>query len=464
MREKQRTIETNQSCTGIGLHTGQSTTLTFKPAPPDAGVAFIRTDLPDSPTIPALIDNVVDISRGTTLGVGDDKVHTVEHVLAAAAGLEIDNLIIELDGPEPPVGDGSAMLFVQALQAAGYKDQDAARDYLIVDSKVGYKEDERGVEIVALPTDDFRITVMIDYGNPTLGSQHTGLFELGDEFVKEFAPARTFCFLQEVEELARQDLIRGGSMKNAVVIVDHDVQPGELDKLKEIFGVEETITIQENGLLNGAEFRFKNEPCRHKLLDLLGDLALVGVPMRAQILAARSGHAANIEFAKKLRKLYEKQQLTRKYQTTASKDIVFDIQAISKILPHRYPLLLVDRIIEFDGENRIVGIKNVTINEPFFVGHFPDHPVMPGVLIVEAMGQVGGVLMLNTIENPEEKIVYFMGVDRVKWRRPVVPGDQIRFELEMIRRRGTIIVMAGKAYVDGKLVAEAELMAKVMDR
>ncbi len=464
MRKLQRTIVNEVSFSGVGLHTGNETTVTFKPASSNTGIKFIRKDCDDSPEIPALIENVVDISRGTTLGKNGVKVHTVEHVLAAVTGLEIDNILVELSANEPPVGDGSALPFVETLLKAGFVDQDSYRDYLVIDETISYKDEESGVEIVALPTDDFRITIMIDYNNPALGSQHTGLFSLQEEFLKEFAPARTFCFLTEVEQLSDEGLIKGGNLDSAIVVVDKEVEPDELERLRDKFLIKQDVKIGDNGIINGVKLRYKNELCRHKLLDLLGDLALVGVPIKAQILAARAGHKANIEFVKKIRKLYEKKKLTKRYQAEEKPGVVFDISAIEKILPHRYPFLLVDKIISFDMDKRIVGIKNVTRNEPFFNGHFPGQPIMPGVLIVEAMAQVGGILLLNVVDDPEGKLVLFMGIDKVKFRKQVVPGDQIRFEIVMKKRRGPVCVMSGKAYVEGNLVCEAELMATIVDK
>ncbi len=468
MTKKQRTIKNPVSLKGRGIHTGNNTKITFKPAPANYGRRFVRIDLEDKPEIPALIEYVVmdkslDSSRGTTLRKDDVEIHTVEHVLAALVGLEIDNVIIELNANEPPIVDGSAMPFVNKLLEAEIVEQDADKEYLVIEEPVNYKNERRGVEFVALPTDDYRITLMIDYKNPVLGSQHTGLFSLEHEFITEFAPARTFAFLHEIEALAEQGLIKGGDLDSAVVIVDRELDDNEIERLKKMFGIAQDVELGKSGILNNKALRFPNEPARHKLLDMLGDLALVGVNIKSQILAARPGHQSNIEFAKMLRNIYKKQRLTRKYQDISSKGVVFDINAIKKILPHRYPFLLVDAIIELEPEKRAVGIKNVTNNEPFFQGHFPQKPVMPGVLIVESMAQVGGILLLNEQAEVDNKLVYFMGIDKVRFRKIVQPGDQLVMELEMLKNRRTTFKMAGKAYVKGELVCEAEMMAAVVE-
>ena len=464
MLEKQRTIKKAVALSGMGLHTGTDCTMTFKPAAENYGIRFKRVDLGGSPEIPALAEYVVDVSRGTTLGVGETKVHTVEHVLAAIAGLQIDNIIIELDGKEPPIGDGSAMPYVEKLLEAGIETQEAPKDYLIIDKTVMYHEEDRQVDIVALPLDDFRVTVMADYQNPALGSQHTGLFDLEKEFVDEFAPCRTFCFLSEVEELADRNLIKGGNLENAVVIVDHDIDEKGLDDLSEKIGLEHKITVGPSGFLNDKTLRFKNEPVRHKLLDMLGDLTLIGAPIKAQILAARPGHKANVEFAKKVRKLYQQKQLEKKYQHVKKEGVVFDINAIQKILPHRYPFLLVDKITHLELDKKVIGVKSVTVNEPFFQGHFPGQPVMPGVLIIEAMAQTGGILMLNSYIDPSSKLVYFMGINNAKFRKPVLPGDQLIMEAELVNKKSKVVMIRAKAYVGNNLVAEADLMAAIVDR
>jgi UDP-3-O-[3-hydroxymyristoyl] N-acetylglucosamine deacetylase / 3-hydroxyacyl-[acyl-carrier-protein] dehydratase len=464
MLVQQRTIRQPVSISGVGLHTGSTSTMTFRPAPEDTGIKFRRIDMGGSPEIPADVDHVVDISRGTTIGIGDARVHTIEHVMAALVGLEVDNCVIEIDANEPPIGDGSSKPYVDALLKAGFDKQNAPKDYLIIDQTVTYHNEAKGVDIVALPLDDYRITVMVDYNNPALGSQHTGLFNLEKEFVTEFAPTRTFCFLHEVEMLHSAGLIKGGNLDNAIVIVDRDLSDDEIRRVAAKLGITQAVILGTNGTLNDKPLRFKNEPARHKLLDLMGDLALIGVPLKAQILAARPGHASNIEFARMIRKLYQQKKLIRKFQHERKEGVVFDVNAIQKILPHRYPFLLIDKITDFKIDESVVGVKNVTVNEPFFQGHFPGQPVMPGVLIIEAMAQTGGVLLLNGIENPGDKLVFFMSINNAKFRRPVVPGDQLVFELKMTSRKSRICQMSGKAYVDGTLVAEADLMASIVDR
>ncbi|HOV99766.1 MAG: bifunctional UDP-3-O-[3-hydroxymyristoyl] N-acetylglucosamine deacetylase/3-hydroxyacyl-ACP dehydratase [Bacteroidetes bacterium] len=461
---QQMTIKKSISMSGVGLHTGVQTTMTFKPAPENYGIRFRRVDLPDSPEIPADVDHVIDLRRGTTLGIGDTHVHTVEHVLAAIAGLQIDNIFVELNNIEPPIGDGSSKPFVDLLLSAGLEEQNAPKDYLIIDQVVHYQDPQRGVEIVALPTDDFRITVMIDYNNPALGSQHTGLFDLEKEFVTEFASARTFCFLHEVEELYDAGLIRGGNLENAIVIIDRELSEEELKKITKKVGIDHAVILGSTGVVGDKPLNFRNEPARHKLLDMIGDLALIGAPIKAQILAARPGHAANIEFARKVRKLYQQKKLVKKYQHEKKEGVVFDINAIQRILPHRFPFLLIDKIVEFQIDERVVAVKNVTLNEWFFQGHFPGKPIMPGVLIIEAMAQAGGVMLLNGIENPGDKLVFFTGINNVKFRRTVVPGDQLVFELQMVARRSKVVQMRGQAFVDGALVAEGDFTAAIVDR
>ncbi|MCI0531339.1 MAG: bifunctional UDP-3-O-[3-hydroxymyristoyl] N-acetylglucosamine deacetylase/3-hydroxyacyl-ACP dehydratase [candidate division Zixibacteria bacterium] len=465
MAKLQRTIKKPASYSGIGLHTGSKATITFKPAPVGHGITFVRTDLPDCPEIAANIDHVVDITRGTTLGKGKVRIHTVEHVLAAIAGMEIDNLSVELDSHEPPVGDGSAMPYVDALLKAGPLEQDAPREYLVIDTPMFYSEPDRGVDIGVFPAEDLRITFMVDYRSPALGTQYTSLVSLQDEFVRDFAPARTFCFLHEVESLKAQGLIKGGGLDNAVVICDNNIKDSELPRLKKLFNLDREVFVGKTGILNDVPLRFHNEPVRHKALDLLGDLFLIGVPLKAHVLAARSGHAANVALAKKIRQVYEKKKLTSKYSDKEGESKgLLDINAILKIMPHRYPFLLIDRVLDLEPNKKAVALKNVTINEPFFQGHFPGHPIMPGVLIVEAMAQAGGFLLLNTLPDSQNKLVYFMGMDGVRFRKPVLPGDQLRFEVELLNFRRNTCKIKAEAFVSGDLVAEAELLAMIVDR
>ncbi len=461
--KNQQTIGATASYAGVGLHTGNEATITFKPAPIHTGVVFRRVDIPDSPDIKADVDHVIDISRGTTIGIGDVKIHTVEHVLAAISGLEIDNVICQVHGNEPPVGDGSSLPFVEVLLKAGMVEQDALRDYLIIDKTITYSDPEKGIDIVVFPSDEFRITFMVDYRNPALGTQYTSMYSLHEEFATEFAAARTFCFLHEVEELWQAGLIKGGNIDNAMVIIDRDMDDDELKSLREMFGIDTHVTLSKNGVLNGKEFRFYNEPVRHKALDLIGDLSLLGMPIKGHVIAARSGHGANAELVKLIRKEYQKKLIKRKFQTTEQAGAFLDTEAIQKILPHRYPFLLVDRIIDLVPGEYVVGLKNVSFNEPFFPGHFPGKPVMPGVLIVEAMAQVGGVLLLNAETHPTKKMVYFTGIDNVRFRHMVTPGDQIRFEVEMGAQRRTMAKMYGRAYVGDELACEAEMMAAITD-
>lgn len=461
----QRTLADAVTMSGVGLHTGNLTTLTFRPAAEGTGFRFVRTDLPGNPEIPALVDHVVDIARGTTLAVGDARVHTVEHVLAALVGMGVDNCMIELSNNEPPVGDGSSMPFVEMIKKVGTVEQQAVREEIILEAPVRYVDEARGTEIMALPNDKYRVTVMVDYNNPALGSQHTGLFDLETEFETEFAPARTFCFLHEVEALHAQGLIQGGNLDNAIVIIDKEMSDDDLTTLLTKMGIQGNAVLGSNGILNNNRLRYRNEPARHKLLDMVGDLALIGPRMRAQVLAARPGHAANIEFARKVRRLYEQQRTVKKYQKRPTEGVVFDINAILELMPHRYPFLMIDRITEFDSEKRrIVGYKNITFNEPCFMGHFPGRPIFPGVLIAEAMAQTGCVLLTAEGIDAKTKLVFFTGMNNLKFRKPVIPGDTLVMDVSVIRFRFGIVQLDAKAYVNDQLVAEGELSAAVVDR
>lgn len=465
MYKNQHTIGQEVSLSGVGLHTGNKTTITFVPAEPNTGIRFVRVDVEDCPVIPADIDHVIDNFRDTTIGIKDIHIRQVEHVMAALYGLQIDNVLIQLDSNEPPVGDGSAMPFVKVLQKAGLKEQDVPKHYLEIDETITYSDPEKQIDMVVFPSDDLRVTFMVDYQNPALGTQYTSMYSMADEFVSEYASTRTFCFLHEVEALHDQGLIQGGNLDNAVVIVDRQVEQSELDNLAKRFNIDREVVLGDNGILGGKELRYPNEPVRHKTLDLIGDLALLGVPLKAHVLAARSGHAAHVELVKKIRKIYKKQVIAGKYQKgPTKKGVVLDINAIQRILPHRYPFLLVDKIVDLVPNESVIGIKNVTINEPFFPGHFPGHPIMPGVLIVEAMAQTGAVMLLESIEKPESKIAYFMAIDKVRFRKPVLPGDTLQIEVKLVRFRTSSCKMAAQAFVDGELVTEAELMCAIVDR
>ncbi len=461
MQAKQHTIKKAITISGVGLHTGVEANMTFLPAPVGHGIKFQRIDMEGQPIVDADVDNVVDVSRGTSIEQGGARINTVEHTMAALVGLQIDNVLIQLDGPEPPIMDGSAIQFLKKLKEAGTEEQNALRDFLVVDESVFYREPAREVEMAALPLDDFRITVMVDYNSPVLGSQHASLNDI-NQFETEIASSRTFCFLHELETLYKNKLIQGGDLNNAIVVVDRVISEDELDDLAKLFN-KPKVAVKTEGILNNVELRHKNEPARHKLLDVIGDLALVGKPIKAQILAARPGHAANVAFAKKLKKSMLKGKANiPKYNPTQAP--VLDINEISAILPHRYPFLLIDKIIHLD-DTTVAGIKNVTMNEFFFQGHFPDNPVMPGVLQVEAMAQIGGILVLNTVPDPENYWTYFLGIDNFRFRKMVLPGDTliIRCELSQPIKRG-IAKMDGRAYVGNTLVCEGSMTASIVRR
>ncbi len=462
--KRQRTIKQSVSISGIGLHTGNPCSLTFHPAGENHGIQFKRLDLPNSAPVPAIIDNVLDISRGTTIGIDQVKIHTVEHVLAALAGLEIDNVLIELTANEPPVGDGSAMPFIEALKSVEIEEQTAPKECLEIEKTLIYHNDERGIDLVVVPAPAFRVTYMVDYRNPALGTQYTSMYDLEEEFVKEFAAARTFCFLSEVEDLKVQGLIKGGNADNAIVIIDREVEDSEFARLKQLFNLKSNVIKGENGILDGRTLRYYNEPVRHKVVDLIGDLALLGFPIKGHVLAARAGHAAHIDLVRMIRKEYDKKKIIRAYQGKTAKDVIFDAAAIMRILPHRYPFLLVDRILDLSPGEKVAALKCVSLNEPFFQGHFPGFPIMPGVLVIEALGQAGGVLLLNSVAEPEKKLVFFTGLDEVRFRKPVLPGDQLYLKVELEFFRRGLCRMKGKAYVNDAVVAEAVMTAVVRNR
>jgi UDP-3-O-[3-hydroxymyristoyl] N-acetylglucosamine deacetylase/3-hydroxyacyl-[acyl-carrier-protein] dehydratase len=465
MNKHQRTIQKPAELTGTGLHTGVPSTIRFLPAPVGTGVVFRVPGGGGLIDLKADISHVIDVNRGTTIALGDAKVHTVEHVLSALAGLEIDNCLCELNNIEPPVGDGSSRPFVDALLQAGIETQDEPKTYFEPDGPINYSEPARGVDLIVLPSEDFRVTFMVDYRNPALGTQYTTLGSLEDEYVNEYAPARTFCFMSEVEFLHKQGLIKGGNLESAVVICDNGYTQEDADRLQEIFHYPEKVRIGKTGILADVPLRFPNEPVRHKVVDLIGDLSLIGMPIKAHILAARSGHAANVALARKLRAEIDKKRLADNYKAPPPEQgVQLDAQAIANIMPHRYPMLLIDKITNLKPGKHVTAIKNVTFNEPYFQGHFPHHPVMPGVLIVEAMAQAGGLMLLHMIENPQQMVVYFLGIDDARFRRPVRPGDQLRFEVDMLSFRRGMCKIAGRAFVDDVLVTEATMMAMLMER
>ena len=461
MADKQRTIEKAVSITGKGLHTGAPVTLTFNPASENHWYKFQRTDLEGQPIIDADCDLVVDTSRGTTLEKNGARVHTTEHVLAALVGMGIDNCLIQVTGPEMPIMDGSSLNFIEILETAGIIEQNAERDYFELTENLTYEDPIKKVEMLAVPQDEFRITVMVDYGSEVLGTQHASMYNVG-EFKKEIAPCRTFVFLRELEALIAHNLIKGGDMDNAIVLVDSELPEEKLNHLRKVFNKPD-VEVKGKGVLNNTKLRFFNEPARHKLLDIVGDLALVGKPMKIHVLAARPGHAGNVDSAKKLKALAKKQKAEKDYpKVDLNQPPLLNINDIMKILPHRQPMLLVDKIMELSLEH-VVGVKNVTLNEEFFKGHFPGEPVMPGVLLIEAMAQCGGILVLKTVPDPENYLTYFMKIDGVKFKQKVIPGDTVVFSLNLLTpiRRG-ICHMKGVAYVNNKPVMEAEMMAQIV--
>ena len=460
MKNFQQTIIKNSTISGVGLHTGIVTNVTFKPAKVDHGIVFQRIDLKNKPTIKADVDNVTDVSRGTTLEENDAKISTIEHILAAIAGLEIDNILIEVDGPELPIMDGSSIQFIESLEKAGIKEQNAYKTYFEIKENIFYNDKKNNVEIAIYPHNEFRATVMVDYNSPVLGSQHYTLNELS-KFKNEVANSRTFCFLHEVEELFNKNLIKGGDLNNAIVIVDKIISENKLNKLSKLLG-KKKVKVEKEGILNNVKLRYHNEPARHKLLDVLGDITLLGKPIKGHIIAARTGHKSNVEFTKLLKKEMVKNESKNINKYNIYSKPVFDINDIKKILIHRYPFLLVDKILYID-DTKIVGIKNITFNESFFQGHFPDNPIMPGVLMIEAMGQVGGVLVLKSIKSDlKNNILYFVGLENFRFRKRVIPGDVLIMQMEFIVpiKRG-VAKMKGEVYVGDELVCEGILTAIV---
>ena len=457
---KQKTIAKEVTLSGVGLHTGKSVTMTFKPAPENSGYSFVRSDLEGRPIIEADANYVVTTQRGTNLEKNGVNINTSEHVLAALVGLEIDNCIIELNASEPPIMDGSSKHFVEIIETAGFIEQEAFVEEYVVKEIISYKDEKTGSEIMIMPSDKYELTTMVDFGTNVLGTQNASINEIS-EFKKEISDSRTFSFLHEIEMLLDHGLIKGGDLNNAIVYVDKELSPDIMDKLRVAFGKDD-IAVKPNGILNNLTLNHPNEAARHKLLDVIGDLALIGTRIRGKVIANKPGHYVNTQFAKKVSKIIKIEKRNKVPVFDLTKEPVKDVNAIMDILPHRPPFLLVDKILELT-ESHVVGLKNVTMNEPFFAGHFPGAPVMPGVLIIEAMAQAGGILALSVVPDPENYLTFFLKMDNVKFKKQVTPGDTLIFDLvlEEPMRRG-ICIMTGKAYVNGILVAEAELMAKIV--
>jgi len=454
----QRTINEEGNLEGIGLHTGKKSKLKFVPAVINHGIKFQRIDLDGMPIVDADVNNVIAVERGTTIKQNDATISTVEHLLAAIVGLQIDNILIQIDGEEIPILDGSSKYFIECLEKCGLKTQDAARKYIEISEKITYNDEENNVEISIYPHNDYRITSMVDYNSEILGSQHYTLNKISN-FKKDVSDARTFCFLHEIEDLFKKNLIKGGDLDNAIVIVDKVIDEKKLKEISQLLG-KKNIKVDKQGILNNIKLKYNNEPARHKLLDIVGDLALVGRPIKGHIIAARPGHKSNIEFAKILKNFIQKRNINAPKYDPNQKP-VFDINGVKNIMKHRYPFLLVDKITYLD-ESEVVGVKNVTVNEDFFNGHFPENPVMPGVLQIEALAQVGGILVMNSIEEPEKHIPYLAGIENFRFRKMVSPGDTLVMRLRLIApiKRG-IAKMKAEAFVGNNLVSEGNMTATI---
>ncbi len=460
MSEKQKTISKPVTIQGLGLHTGQTGNMTFNPAPANHGIKFRRIDLDNKPIIDAHIDNVVSTARGTTIGVNGVLVYTIEHVLAAFAGKGIDNVMIDLDMEEIPIMDGSSRHFIKAIEEVGTKMLAAKRDFIVIKEPIEYEIPDKKIKMLVEPANDFSVSVVINYESKVLGEQVARMRTI-DDFADEISTCRTFVFLHELEFLLKNNLIKGGDLSNAIVFVNRRVNQSELDRLAELFN-KPKVKVKNEGILNNLDLNFENEPARHKLLDVVGDLALLGKPIKGHITAYRPGHQTNTEFAKIIQKKLNNKIMLKKPPFDVYAEPVYDINQIKAILPHRPPFLLVDRVLELTDDH-IVASKNVSMNEPFFVGHFPDEPIMPGVLQVEAMAQAGGIFVLNQVENPELYSTYFLKINDVRFRSKVVPGDVLIFSIELSApiKRG-ICSMNGKAYVGNKLVMEGQLTAQIV--